>query len=190
MPPESPTATTARQRPQPPDSHPPSLHQSKFRACATPPPGTYGGIASAPVPAESGSVGSGNWRRDGVRPSRTRPVVWAISIGLRLWPLKIRGTCSGTVLLSILSIYLEGCSLFSIYVLTERASGVISRMPDREGGGMVNRKLPRRSGADGKLIIGSDGRLVFPGDPAFSPELRSAMRGVTNAFRPRTAVSS
>ena len=55
---------------------------------------------------------------------------------------------------------------------------------------MLNQKLPRRSGADGKLIIGSDGRLVFPGDPAFSPELRSAMRGVTNTFRPRTAVSS
>jgi len=55
---------------------------------------------------------------------------------------------------------------------------------------MLNQKLPRRSGADGKLIIGSDGRLVFPGDPAVSPELRPMMRGVTNAFQPWTAVSS
>jgi hypothetical protein len=55
---------------------------------------------------------------------------------------------------------------------------------------MVNQKLRRRSGADGKLIIGSGGRLVFTGDPAVRPELRPAMRGVTNAFRPRTAVSS
>jgi hypothetical protein len=55
---------------------------------------------------------------------------------------------------------------------------------------MVNQKLPRRLCADGKLIIGSDGRRVFPGDPAVSLELRPAMRGVTNVFRPWTGVSS
>jgi Animal haem peroxidase len=31
-------------------------------------------------------------------------------------------------------------------------------------------KLPRRTGADGKLVLGSDGRLVFPPDPKLSPE--------------------
>jgi hypothetical protein len=31
-------------------------------------------------------------------------------------------------------------------------------------------RLPRRSGADGKLIIGADGRLAFPPDPAVSPD--------------------
>jgi hypothetical protein len=31
-------------------------------------------------------------------------------------------------------------------------------------------KLPRRTGTDGKLVIGADGRLVFPPDPKLSPE--------------------
>jgi Animal haem peroxidase len=31
-------------------------------------------------------------------------------------------------------------------------------------------KLPRRTGADGKLLVGTDGRLVFPADPKLSPE--------------------
>jgi len=31
-------------------------------------------------------------------------------------------------------------------------------------------RLPRRTGADGKLIIGADGRLLLPDDPAASPD--------------------
>lgn len=31
-------------------------------------------------------------------------------------------------------------------------------------------RLPRRSGTDGKLIVGADGRLAFPPDPAISPD--------------------
>lgn len=39
------------------------------------------------------------------------------------------------------------------------------------GGGIDPKdRLPRRTGTDGKLIIGADGRLVFPDDPELSPD--------------------
>jgi hypothetical protein len=39
------------------------------------------------------------------------------------------------------------------------------------GGGIEPKdKLPRRTGTDGKLIIGPDGRLMFPDDPRVSPD--------------------
>jgi hypothetical protein len=38
------------------------------------------------------------------------------------------------------------------------------------GGNEPIDKLPRRTGADGKLVVGADGRLVFPADPKLSPE--------------------
>lgn len=38
------------------------------------------------------------------------------------------------------------------------------------GGNEPIDKLPRRAGADGKLVVGNDGRLVFPADPKLSPE--------------------
>jgi len=39
------------------------------------------------------------------------------------------------------------------------------------GGGIDPKdKLPRRTGTDGKLIIGPDGRLMFPDDPKVSPD--------------------
>ena len=37
------------------------------------------------------------------------------------------------------------------------------------GGTTAGDQLPRRSGTDGKLVIGADNRLVFPDDPALSP---------------------
>lgn len=37
------------------------------------------------------------------------------------------------------------------------------------GGTTSGDQLPRRSGVDGKLLIGADNRLVFPDDPATSP---------------------
>jgi hypothetical protein len=37
------------------------------------------------------------------------------------------------------------------------------------GGTTAGDQLPRRSGSDGKLLIGADNRLVFPDDPAQSP---------------------
>ena len=39
------------------------------------------------------------------------------------------------------------------------------------GGGIDQKdRLPRRTGTDGKLIIGEDGRLAFPEDPKLSPD--------------------
>jgi hypothetical protein len=37
------------------------------------------------------------------------------------------------------------------------------------GGTTAGEQVPRRSGADGKLLIGADNRLVLPDDPALSP---------------------
>ena len=59
------------------------------------------------------------------------------------------------------------------------------------GGGIDQKdRLPRRTGTDGKLIIGEDGRLAFPEDPKLSPDhvralssLRSSPRSTTPSGR-------
>jgi hypothetical protein len=55
-------------------------------------------------------------------------------------------------------------------------------------------KASRRSGVDGKLLIGDDGKLMLPEDPRFNPELvpgwwlgLEMMGTVSRGRRPNTA---